>query len=108
MGKGIDPAFHAQVVVEGVAVEVAKLRGVPLKGGASKGRGDVGFHKGNPFEGDQVLEALDKQYHVPVINVFANRNYLAFTMRFIEMGVKIAEIRLISSISGSRLKIRWG
>ena len=101
MGKGIDPAFHARVVVEGVAVEVAELRGVPLKSGASKGCGNVGFHKGNPFEGDQVLEALDKQYHVPVVNVLANLNYLAFTMRFIEMGVKIAEIRLIPFIGGS-------
>ena len=92
MGKGIDLAFHARVVVEDVAVKVAKLRGVPLKGGASKGRGNVGFHKGNPFEGDQVLEALDKQHHVHVVNVLANRNYLAFTMCFIKMGVEIAEI----------------
>ena len=92
MEKSVDPAFLARVVVEGVTVEVAELRDVLLKGGASKGCGDVGFHKGNPFEVDQVLETLDKQQYVPVVNVLANQHYLAFTIRFIEMGVEIAKI----------------
>lgn len=30
MGESIDPAFHARVVVDGIAIEVAKLRSVPL------------------------------------------------------------------------------
>ena len=30
MGEGVDPAFHTRVVVEGIAVEVAELRGVAL------------------------------------------------------------------------------
>lgn len=30
MEKGVDPAFHTWVVVEGITVKFAKLRGVPL------------------------------------------------------------------------------
>lgn len=52
MGKGVDSAFHAWVVVEGVAVEVAELKSVPLKGRALKRHSNVGFYKGNPFEDD--------------------------------------------------------
>lgn len=36
MREGVDLAFHAQVVVEGIAVEVAELRGVPFQGGTSE------------------------------------------------------------------------
>ena len=28
MGEGVDPAFYTRVVVEGIAVEIAELRGV--------------------------------------------------------------------------------
>lgn len=30
MGKGVELALHAQVIVESIVVEVAELRGVPL------------------------------------------------------------------------------
>ncbi len=30
IGEGIDPALHARVVIERVAVKVAELRGVPF------------------------------------------------------------------------------
>ena len=36
MEESIDPALHSRVVVEGVAVKVAELQGVPLQGGALK------------------------------------------------------------------------
>lgn len=95
MGECVDQALYARVVVEGIAVKVAEFRGVPLQGGALKGCGNVGFDKGRFFEGYQALETLDKEHYVPVINVLAHKYYLAFSMCFIEMRVKIAEIRLI-------------
>lgn len=49
--EGVDSAFHAQVVVKGIAVEVAELKAVPLQSGASKGCGNVGFDKSRSFEG---------------------------------------------------------
>lgn len=108
MGKRVNLVFHAWVIVEGVAVKVAELRGVSLKNGASKGCGNVGFYKGNPFKGDQDLEMLDKQHYVPVVNVFANWHNLVLTMHSIEMEVEIAKIGLILSISSFWLKNRWG
>lgn len=30
MGDSINPAFHARVIVEGITVKVAELKGVPL------------------------------------------------------------------------------
>lgn len=36
MGEFVNPTLYAQVVVEGIAVKVAKFRDVPLQGGASK------------------------------------------------------------------------
>ncbi len=98
MGEGIDPAFHARVVVEGIAVEVAELRGVPLQGGASKRCGNVGFDKGRSLEGYQALKTLDEEHYVPVINVFAHQYYLTLSMRSIEVGVKVAQVGLVSSL----------
>ena len=50
MGECIDPVFHSWVVVEGIAVKVAEFRGIPLKGGALKGCGNVGFDKGRSLK----------------------------------------------------------
>lgn len=92
IGKGVDPAFYTRVVVEGVAVEVAEFKSIPLKGRALKRRGNASFHKNSPLKDNQVLGTLDKQHHVLIVNVLTNQYYLAFTMHFIEMRVKIAKI----------------
>ena len=98
MGEGVDPALYSRVVVEGVAVEVAEFRGVPLQGGASEGRGNVGFYKGSPLEGDQALKTLDKQHHVPVVNILANQHYFALAIGSIKVGVEVAQVGLILSL----------
>ncbi len=95
MGEGVDPAFHAWVIIEGIAVEVAELRDVPLQGGASKGCGNVGFDKDRFLEDYSALKTLDKEHYVPVINAFAHRHYLTFSVRPIEVGVKVAQVDLI-------------
>lgn len=89
MGEGIDPAFHARVVVEGIAVKVAELRCVPLQSRASKKCGNIGFDKSRSLEGYQALKTLDKKHYVPVINIFAHQYYLTLFVCFIEMGVKV-------------------
>lgn len=60
MGEGVDLALYAWVVIEGIAVKVAELKGIPLQDGASKRYDNVGFHKNSSLEGDQALETLDK------------------------------------------------
>lgn len=100
MEEYINLALYTQVVVEGIAVKVAKLRGVTFQSGASKRYGNVGFDKSRFFEGHQALETLDKKYYIFVINVFAHRHYLAFFMCLIKMQVKIAEICLIPHFGG--------
>ena len=90
MGEGVDPAFYAQVVVEGIAVKVSELRSILLQGGALKRCGNVGFDKGRSLEGYQALKMLDKEHYVPIINVFAYRYYLIFPVCPIKVGVKIA------------------
>ncbi len=90
MEKGIDLVFHARVVIKGIAVEVAELRGIPLQGGALKGCGNVGFDKGRFLEGYQALKTLDEKHYVPVINVFAHQYYLTLSVHSIEVGVKVA------------------
>lgn len=95
MEEGVDPAFHARVVVEGIAIEVAELRGLPLQGGASKGCGNVGLDKGRFLESYQALKTLDKEYYVSVINLFAHRHYLTFPMCPVKIRVKVAQVGLI-------------
>lgn len=95
MEEGVDPAFHARVVVESIAVKIAKLRGIPLQGGASKRYGNVGFNKDHSLESYQTLKMLDKEYYVLIINVLAHRYYLTFSVCPIEMGVKVAQVGLI-------------
>lgn len=95
MREDIDPALHSRVIVEGVAVKVDEFRDIPLHDGALKERGDVGFYKGSRLEADQALETLDKQHHVFVVNILANRHYFAFAMGSIEVGVEVAQVGLI-------------
>lgn len=85
MGESVDLALYAQVVNEGITVKVAELRGIPLQNGALKRYDNVGFHKNSFLEGDQALETLDKQHHVSIVNVLANRHYFALAIHSIEM-----------------------
>ena len=100
MGVCVDPALHARVVVEGIAVKVTEFRGVPFQNRALKRCDNVGFNKSRFLEGYQSLETLDEEHYVLVINVFAHRHYLVFSMCFIEMRFELAEIRLILSFGG--------
>lgn len=95
MGKSVDLALYVQVVVESVAVKVAKLRGIPLQGGVLKRYNNIGFHKKSSLEGHKALEMLDKKYYVFVVNIFAYKHYLALFIYLIKMRVEIAKIRLI-------------
>lgn len=88
--KGINPAFHTRVVVEGIMVEIAKLRDVPLQGGALKRCGNISFDKSRSLEGYQALKTLDKEQYVLVINVFTHKYYLTFPMCLIEIRIKVA------------------
>lgn len=95
MREGVDLAFHAQVVVEGIAVEVAELRGVPFQGGTSEWCSNVGFHEGGILKCDKALKMLYKEHDISIIDVFSYQNYLAFSVCPIEVGVEIAQIGLI-------------
>lgn len=106
MEKIVNLAFYAQVVDEGITIEVAKLKGVSLQSKAPKRCGDDGFDNDNFLQSYKALEILDKEYYVPVINVFIYRHYLAFFMRSIEMQVEIIEICLILPFYSFWLKVR--
>ncbi len=95
MEEDVDLVFHARVVVEGIAVKVVELRGVPLYGRASKGCCNIGFDKGRFLEGYQALKTLDEEHYISVINVFAHKYYFTFFVRPIEVGVKVAQVGLI-------------
>ncbi len=90
MEEGIDLGFHTRVIVKGIAIEVTKLRIVPLQSGASKGCRNIGFDKSHFLEGYQALKMLDDKYYVSEINVFAHRHYLTLPVRLIKVGVKVA------------------
>ena len=90
MGECVDPALYPRVVVESVTVKVAELRDVPFQGGASKRRGNISFNKGPSIKDYQALDTLDKKHHVSVIDILAYQYYFAFSMRSIEVGVKVA------------------
>lgn len=100
MEKGVNLVLHAQVIVEGIVVKLAKFKDIPLQGAASKGCDDVSFHKDSSFKSHKDLKTLDKEYHVSMVNVFAYRYYLALSMRLIKMWVKIDKIRLIPPFGG--------
>lgn len=51
MGEDVDLVFHAWVIVEGIVVEIAEFRGLPLQGRASKGYDNVDFDKSYSLEG---------------------------------------------------------
>lgn len=41
-------------------VKIIKLKGIPLKGGASNRYNNISFYKSSFFEDDQVLKTLEK------------------------------------------------
>lgn len=98
MGEGIDLTFHAQVIIEGIAIEVAELKGIPLQDGASKGCGNVDFDKDRSLEDYQALKALNEEHYVLVINIFVYQYYLTFSVHSIKIGVKVAQIGLVLSL----------
>lgn len=59
----------------------------------------------NFLEYNQALEALNKEHYIFAMNVFANRNYFALAMQFIEIRVKISQICLIPSFNNLWQKI---
>lgn len=95
--KDVDPALHAQVVVEGVAVEIAELRGVPFQGKATEWSGYVGFHQASPSEYDETLYLLDEQDHIPIVYFFSYRYNLPISVCSIKVWVKISKLGLILS-----------
>lgn len=50
MEKSVNPALHAQVVVVGIAIEVAELKRVPLQSKVLKGCDNIDIHKDRPLE----------------------------------------------------------
>lgn len=95
MWEDVNSPFYAWVVIEDIVVKIAQLWDEILWDRPLKERGNVGFDKGNSFEGNKTLETLDKEHYILMIDVFAHKHYLAFSIRPIKMQVKIAYIRLI-------------
>lgn len=85
MRECIKPAFHAQVIDEGIVVKFDKFRDIPLQDKVSEGRSNVSLDKNSSLEGHKALEMLDKEYYVSIVNVFTHKHYLAFSIRLIEM-----------------------
>lgn len=98
MKESINPVFHAKVVIECITVKVAKFRDIPLYGRALKGYNNIGFHKNSASENDKVLKTLYKEQNIPIIDVFLYQNYLTFFVCLIKIGVKVAQVGLISSL----------
>ena len=97
MGECINPALHARVVIERVAIEITELRGVPLHGGALEGYGNVGFDKGSVLDGDKALKTLHKEDNILIVNVLSYQDYLTFSMCPIKVGVNVSQVGLIPS-----------
>lgn len=73
MEKGINPALHARVVIEGIAVKVAELKDILLHGGVSKRCDDIDFDKDSSLESYKALKMLDKKHYISIVNVFTYR-----------------------------------
>ena len=95
--KDINPALHAWVVIECVAVKVTKLRGVLLKSGVLEWYGNIGFNKDSASESHKTLKMLHKIINIPIKYVFSYWYYLAFFICFIKVGVELAQVGLILS-----------
>ena len=106
MEEFIYSILDAWVVDKGITVKVVKLRGIPLQGGVFARCGNVGFDKSYFFEGYLACETLNKKHDVLIINYFAPRHYLTFSIWLIKMRVKIAKIRLILPFNSFQWEIR--
>ena len=95
MGENVNPALHARVVIERVVVKVAQFWRVPLQGGASQGRGDVGLDEGSSSESHQALKVLHKKHDIPVVYILPYWDYLTFSIRPIEVKVDVAQVGLV-------------
>lgn len=90
MEEDINLVLHAWVIIERIAVEVAKLKDVPLESGASEGYGNVGFDKDNISESYEALKMLHKEDNIFIVYIFSYWHYLTFSVYPIEMEVKVA------------------
>lgn len=60
MRKDINLAFHNHIIVENVAVEIAELKSISFWSKTLKKCSNICFYNNSLFEGNQVLETLDK------------------------------------------------
>lgn len=95
MRECLNLVFHAQVVVEGITVKVAKFRSVPLKIKVSKGPSNIACDNSSFFGSHEALETLYEKHYISVLNVFAYRDYLTLSIYPIKMRIEIAKIYLI-------------
>lgn len=95
MGKDVDPAFYARVVVEDITVEITEFRSVPFQSGTSEWRRDIDFYEGDAPKRDETLKSLYKEYNIPIVDIFTYRNYLAFFVGLIKVGIEVVEVGLI-------------
>ena len=102
MGEGINLVLYARVVIGRVAVEVAELKGILLKGGALERCGNVGVDEGSASEGHEALKTLHKKDNVLVVHVFLYLYYLTFSVCSIKVGVEVAQVGLILPLCGLR------
>lgn len=51
MGKGVNLALYARVVIQSITVKVTKFWGILLYGKVLKRHGDNSFHKSSSLEG---------------------------------------------------------
>lgn len=68
--KGVVPVLTARVVVEGIAVEITEVRGIPFYGETLKWRCNVDFHEGGISKCDKTLKMVHKEYDVSIVNIF--------------------------------------
>lgn len=90
MQEIINLALYAQVVIEHIAIEVAKFRDVLLWDKALKRCSNVGLDKDSVWENDKVLKMLYKEHNFPIVYVSSYQNYVTFSICPVKMGIKVA------------------
>lgn len=85
MGKGVNLAFHAWVIIESIMVKFIMLGRISLQSGALKRSSNVGFYNDSSFKSYQALKMLDKQHYIFIVNVFLYWYYSSFAIYIIKM-----------------------
>lgn len=96
MKEDINLAFYAWVVVQYIAVKVAKLRGIPFQNRTLEQCCNIRFYQNSALKGDKTLEMLHKEHDVLIVYILIYQNYFAFIISFIKVGVEVAQVGLIS------------